>query len=230
MSIRSNVEKTVKIHEIGHGLENVEFEATRDYKVRVSGIHASARRGETSKIPYWIAKILEERGYGHMTLPDMITALKQALSKERIGGTKEFQALEPLFYVKLGASLRSLQGRDFEKAHDMLLELFRMRSTKLVTKASSMSLSADINSKLTVEERKFYNTIYNTCSDFESQITNVVSDDDNDNGKVSKSNVVNVSSNDDDDDNNNDNNDNNDNDASNASIYSDPDTDGIVKQ
>lgn len=173
----NNVEKTAQIHTIGNSLEDVEFEAACDYAVKVAGVQTSARRGETSKIPYWIAQILEAQGYGHMTLPDMITALKQALSKERISGTREFQTLEPLFYVKLKASMKTLEGRDFEKVHNMLLELFRMRNTKLVTKASSMSLSADLNSKLTVEERVFYSTINSICSDFESQITKVGSDD-----------------------------------------------------
>ena len=173
----SNVEKIAQIHTIGNSLEDVAFEATCDYNVKVAGVQTSARRGETSKIPYWIAQILEAQDYGHMTLPDMVTALKQALSKERISGTREFQTLEPLFYVKLKASLKTLEGRDFEKVHDMLLELFRMRNTKLVTKASSMSLSADLNSKLTVEERMFYDKINGICSDFESQITKASSDD-----------------------------------------------------
>lgn len=192
----SNVRKTAHIHTIGHSLEDVEFEATRDYKVKVAGLHTSARRGETSKIPYWMAQVLEKRDYGRITLPDMITALKQALSKERIGGTKEFQTLEPLFYVKLKASMKNLEGRDFDKVHDMLLELFRMRNTKLVTKASSMKLSADINSKLTVEERVFYSTIHGTCSDFESEITDVKSDN-----EISKTSVEDVQLDDDDADN-----------------------------
>ena len=165
------VEKTRQIHDIGHGLEDVDFEADRDFKVRVAGIEASARRGETSKVPYWVGRVLEVNGLGTIILPNMVTTLKQALSKERIGGQREFQALEPLFYVKLKATMKRLEGRDYDKVYDMLFELFRMRNTKIVTKASSMKMSAEMKKRLTVEEQAFYNVIHNTCAEFQKQLT-----------------------------------------------------------
>ena len=173
-----SVEKIGQIHSIGHGLEDVEFESSKDFKVKVAGIDVSARRGETNKLPYWVGHVLEANDLGRMKLPDMITALKQALSKERIGGHKEFQALEPLFYVKLKKSMGRLEERDYDRVYDMLLELFRMRNAKIVTKASSMKLNADLNSKLTVEEQAFYNTIHHTCSEFKEQITSIGGQDD----------------------------------------------------
>lgn len=165
------VDKTRKIHEMGYGLESVDFEARRDFKVRVAGIEASARRGETRKVPYWVGRVLEVNGLGTVTLPDMVIVLKQALSKERIGGQHEFQALEPLFYVKLKTTLKRLEGRDYDRVYDMLFELFRMRNTKIVTKASSMKLSAEMKKRLTVEEQAFYNEIHNTCAEFQKRLT-----------------------------------------------------------
>ncbi len=170
-----NVERVSRVHAIGYGLEDVIFEASQDFKVDVAGVKISVRRGETSKMRYWVGRALEESGMGSMKLPDMVTALKQALSKERISGQKAFQTLEPLFYVKLKETMRRLEGRDYERVHDMLLELFRMRNAKIVTKASSMKLSADMNSKLTVEERTFYNTVHSACSEFEEQIMTTTS-------------------------------------------------------
>ena len=176
------VETTGQIHAMGHGLEDVSFEAQRDFKVRVAGIELSARRGETTKMPYWVGRALEDNGFGHVSLPDMITALKQALAKERIGGPREFQTLEPLFYVKLKATMRRLEGRDYDRVYGMLLELFRMRNAKIVTKASSMKMGMDMKRRLTVEEQAFYNEINQTCNGFESQITNAPSDFDQDSG------------------------------------------------
>lgn len=168
-----NIERIGRVHAIGYGLEELGFEASRDFKVNIAGVDVSVRRGETSKMPYWMGLTLEENGLGIVKLPDMVTALKQALSKERISGNRAFQTLEPLFYVKLKETMKRLEGRDYDKVYDMLLELFRMRNAKIVTKASSMKLNAEMNSKLTVEERAFYNAVHLTCSEFETQITTI---------------------------------------------------------
>lgn len=171
-----SVDKVGQIHAVEYGLEEVEFEAGSDFKVRVGGIDVAARRGETTRVPYWAGLVLEKNNLGSMRLPDMITALKQALSKERIAGSRAFQALEPLFYIKLKATMRHLEGRDYDRVYDMLLELFRMRNAKIVSKASSMKLSADMKSNLTVEEQAFYNVVHRTCAEFEAQITAISSD------------------------------------------------------
>ena len=171
-----SVDKVGQIHAVEYGLEEVEFEADGDFKVRVGGIDVAARRGETTRVPYWAGLVLEKNKLGSIRLPDMITELKQALSKERIEGSKAFPALEPLFYVKLKAAMRHLEGRDYDKVYDMLLELFRRRNTKIVSKASSMKLSADMKSKLTVEEQAFYNVVHRACAEFEEQITTMSSD------------------------------------------------------
>ncbi len=171
-----SVDKVGQIHAVEYGLEEVEFEAGSDFKVRVGGIDVAARRGETTRVPYWAGLVLEKNNMGSMRLPDMIAALKQALAKERIAGSRAFQALEPLFYVKLKAAMRHLEGRDYDRVYDMLLELFRMRNAKIVSKASSMKLSADMKSKLTVEEQAFYTVVHRECAEFEAQITAVSSD------------------------------------------------------
>ena len=159
-----------------YGREEVEFEAGSDFKVAVGGVHIAARRGETTSVPYWAGLVLEKNGLGSMRLPDMITALKQMLATERIAGPRGFQALEPLFYIKLKAVTRHLEGRDYDREYDRLLELFRMRSAKIVSMASSMKLGADMKSKLTVEEQAFYNVVHRTCAEFEAQITTISSD------------------------------------------------------
>jgi len=159
------------VHTIGFELEEAEFEARHDFKVSVAGIYVSGQRGETVKMPYWVGRILDENDIGMVKMPDMVTALKQALSKERTVGPKQFPALEPLFYIKLREYMKRLDERDYNRVYDMLLELFRRRSNKLVARASSMKMSAEINDKLTVEERAFYNLVYRTCSGFETHIT-----------------------------------------------------------
>lgn len=166
-----DVGQTVQVRAIGCGLEESEFEVVRDFEVGVAGIHIAGRAGETVKVPYWVGQVMQAEGLGSLRMPDMITMLKQALSKERTSGPKEFPALDPLFYIRLKEIMGQLGERDYNKVHDMLVELFRRRSAKLVSKASSMKLNAEIKSKLAVEELAFYNMINATCTDFEKKIT-----------------------------------------------------------
>lgn len=166
-----DVGQIVKVHTIGCNLEEIDFEAGNDFEINVADIRVVGRTGEASKVPRWVGQVLQAEGLGKMRMSDMITSLKQALSKERTSGPKEFPALEPLFYIRLKEVMVQLGERDYNKVHDMLVELFRRRSAKLVSKASSMKLNAEINVKLAVEERAFYNLINETCTDFEEKIT-----------------------------------------------------------
>ena len=52
----------------------------------------------------------------------------------------------------------------------MLNQLVRIRQGKIVRLADSSKLTADLGSKLTVEEEVFYNQINNASNEFKNQI------------------------------------------------------------
>jgi len=122
-------------------------------------------------MPQWIGKILSDNQLGTLDSPDMITELKQALSKEKMVGEYQISTLDPHFYIKLRESMKELNRDDFDKVESMMLELFRMRRGKLVRIADSIKINTELYNKLTVEENIFYKIIYDNSKEFERQIT-----------------------------------------------------------
>ncbi len=121
-------------------------------------------------MPQWIGKILSDDKLTTLDSPDMITELKQALSKEKMVGEYQISTLDPHFYIKLKESMKELGRDDFDKVESMMLELFRMRRGKLVKIADSIKLNSELYNKLTVEENIFYKTIHENSVEFEKQI------------------------------------------------------------
>jgi DNA replication factor GINS len=66
--------------------------------------------------------------------------------------------------------MKKLPKEDFDRVESMLNSLVRKRQGKIIHLADSSKLSADLSSKLTLEERSFYEKIYKTSLDFKNQI------------------------------------------------------------
>ena len=165
------IDKIEKIHSIGYNLKDSKVTINQDFKFNVAGIQIEGKQGEVNNMPMWIGKILSENNLGVLDSPDMITELKQALSKEKMVGEYQISTLDQHFYIKLKESMRELTRDDFDKVESMMLELFRMRRGKLVKIADSIKLNSELYNKLTVEENIFYQTIYENSKEFENQIT-----------------------------------------------------------
>jgi DNA replication factor GINS len=165
-----NIDKIEKVHSVGYRLKDAKVTVNRDFKFNVAGIKTEGTSGEVINMPQWIGKILSENNLATLNSPDMITELKQALSKEKMVGEYQISTLEPHFYIKLKESMKQLKRDDFDKVESMMLELFRMRRGKLVKIADSIKLNSELNNKLTVEENIFYKTIHENSVEFERQI------------------------------------------------------------
>ncbi len=164
------IDKIEKVHSIGYRLKDAKLSVDRDFKFNVAGIKTEGKQGEINNMPQWIGKILSENNLGTLDSPDMITELKQALSKEKMVGEYQISTLEPHFYIKLKESMKELNRDDFDKVESIMLELFRMRRGKLVKIADSIKLNSELYNKLTVEENIFYKTIHDNSVEFEKQI------------------------------------------------------------
>jgi len=165
------IDKVEKVHSIGYRLKDAKLTVNQDFKYNVAGMKIEGTQGDTNNMPQWVGKILSENKLGTLDSPDMITELKQALSKEKMVGEYQISTLDPHFYIKLRESMKDLNRDDFDKVESMMLELFRMRRGKLVKLADSIKLNSDLYNKLTVEENIFYKTIHENSVEFEKQIT-----------------------------------------------------------
>ena len=164
------IEKIEKVHTIGYRLKDAKLTVDQDFKYNIAGIKIEGMQGDTNNMPQWIGKILNDSGVGTLDSPDMITQLKQALSKEKMVGEYQLSTLEPHFYIKLKESIKEFDRNEFDQVESILLELFRMRRGKIVKLADSIKLNSDIYKQLTVEENIFYKTIYDNSKEFENQV------------------------------------------------------------
>ena len=159
-----------KLHSIGYSLKDTKVTINQDLKFSVAGLKVNGTQGEVLNLPLWIGKILSQNKLATMETPDMITELKQALSKEKMVGEYQLSTLDPHFYIKLKESMKNLNRDDFNHVESIMLELFRMRRGKLVKLADSTKLNSELYNKLTVEENIFFKTIHDNSKEFEKQI------------------------------------------------------------
>ncbi len=165
-----NSTELAKVHHTGFDLEDVKVTFLHDLKIKVASVDVEGKQGEMLNIPRWVATVLES--VKHLTIQDtdMIVELKQATVKENVQGEFELATLEPHFYVRLLSYMKKLPKDDFDKVESMLNSLVRKRQGKIIHLADSSKLTADLSKKLTIEEKLFYEKIYNTSTDFKKQI------------------------------------------------------------
>ncbi len=165
-----NVQDLERVHATGFDLEDVKVTFNHDVKIKVSDIDVEGKQGEILNIPRWIARVLEKENHVIVQDTDMVVELKQAIVKENVQGEFELATLEPHFYIKLKSYMKSLEQSDFDKVESMLNSLVRKRKGKIIHLADSSKLTTDLASKLTVEEKEYYNNLYNISTDFTKQI------------------------------------------------------------
>ncbi|MGI9565823.1 MAG: hypothetical protein ACR2LL_02265 [Nitrosopumilus sp.] len=170
------IDKIEKVHSIGYRLKDAKVTINQDIKFNVAGTKTEGTQGEVLNMPQWIGKILSDNNLAALDSADMITELKQALSKEKMVGEYQISTLDPHFYIKLKESMNQLSRDDFDKIESIMLELFRMRRGKLVKLADSIKLNSELYNKLTVEESIFYKTIHENSVEFEKQIRGEVNE------------------------------------------------------
>ena len=159
-----------RIHSIGDGLKEIKTTLNRDIKLNVAGVKIEGAEGEVVNAPQWVGKILSDSNYVSLELPDMISELKQSLSKEKMIGEYNLSTLDQYFYIKLKAEMDTLDRYDFDRTESMMLELFRKRRGKLIKMADTTELNAELYNKLTVEEVAFYRSMRDGILKFELQI------------------------------------------------------------
>ena len=165
-----NVQDLERVHSTGFDLEDVKVTFNHDVKIKVSDIDVEGKQGEILNIPRWVAKVLEKEKHVMIQDTDMVVELKQAIVKENVQGEFELATLEPHFYIKLKSYMKTLDKSDFDKVESMLNSLVRKRKGKILPLADSTKLSGDLAKKLTIEEREYYNNLYNMSADFTKKI------------------------------------------------------------
>lgn len=120
-------------------------------------------------MPRWIAQTLESETHAEIQEQDMGIELTQSISKENFQG-EELSHLEPDFYIKVKGYMARQSEKERDKLESLLNTLIRKRLGKLIPRANSMELTADLAKKLSIEERSLYNVIHKHSTEFLEQI------------------------------------------------------------
>ena len=91
------IEDVEKLHEIGYGLKDAKVTLAQDIKFNVAKVKVEGRTGEVMNLPQWVGKILADNKLGELDSTDMVTELKQALSKKRWLENTNYQLLILIF-------------------------------------------------------------------------------------------------------------------------------------
>ena len=164
------LEDVIKVHSVGYGLEEVKVEFKHDLKMDVSGVKIEGKESEIMNIPRWVAEILESEKHIILHEQDMLTELKQSKVKEDVQGEESLSTLDKHFYIKMKSYMKKLSKDDSDRVESMLNELVRIRQGKIVRLADSSRLTADLSSKLSVEEEVYYTQIYKASLEFKKQV------------------------------------------------------------
>ena len=87
------IEEIEKVHSIGYRLKDAKVTLIRISSIMLQVSKLKGTQGDTNNMPQWIGKILNDSGVGTIDMPDMITELKQALSKEKMVGEYQLSTL-----------------------------------------------------------------------------------------------------------------------------------------
>lgn len=146
-------------HRISHYLDDVKITLLQNINIRMGDIDINGKTGEVINAPLWAGKILEKGNFATLDIPDAVTELKQATVKEQMVGKYQLATLDEQFYIRLQHQMLGLQRRDRDGVESMMVGLFRMRRGKIVQLADSTKLTADIKSRISIEERSFFEAI-----------------------------------------------------------------------
>ena len=152
------------------------MEFKKDLKLDILDISIDGKQGEILNIPRWIAEVLESEKHVEIQDVDMVIELKQAVEKEKMLGQFDLATLQvqqqadPYFYIKMKSYMKGLPEKDYDMVESMLNTLLRTRQTKIIRIADASKLTAEISKKLSIEEREFYNNLYDNSSKFSKTI------------------------------------------------------------
>ncbi len=163
------INELLQVYTIGYQVEDVKTVINHDFKINVSNVVITGKQGEVINMPRWIAQTLESETHAEIQEQDMGIELTQSISKENFQG-EELSHLEPDFYIKVKGYMARQSEKECDRLESLLNTLIRKRLGKLIPRANSMELTADLAKKLSIEERSLYNVIHKNSTEFLEQI------------------------------------------------------------
>ena len=144
-------------------LEEIRVTFKSDAKVSINDINIDAKEGDISLLPRWLAKNLSRKKLIDVHDNETSSYVSKALNRERISKPHDISGIDADFYIRVDDFLKSLNEKERETLMVSLNSFVISRLEKIVKLAAASSISAEMETKLSAEEKQLYNFI-NTSS------------------------------------------------------------------
>lgn len=144
-------------------LEEIRVTFKSDVKISINDINIDAKEGDILLLPRWLTKILSKKNLIEIQDNEMSSYVSKALNRERISKPHDVSGIDADFYIRVDDFLKSLNEKERETLMVSLNSFVISRLEKIVKLAAASSLSAEMETKLSAEEKQLYNFI-NTSS------------------------------------------------------------------
>ncbi|HEY7107809.1 MAG TPA: hypothetical protein VH415_00125 [Nitrososphaeraceae archaeon] len=157
-------------YDIAYLMEEVRITYTRDIKISIANIQIDSKEGDIGSVKRWIAKLLAQEKLVEIQDTETSSYVSRALNRERISKPHDISKIEADFYVRVNDYLGSLKERDRENLMISVNSFVAARLEKIVKIAAASPLSAEMEEKLSAEEKCLYNLVHDSADLFKQQV------------------------------------------------------------
>ncbi|MDQ2684505.1 MAG: hypothetical protein M3Y25_01530 [Thermoproteota archaeon] len=155
-------------------LKDIRVIYLRDFEISIRPlVFISAKEGDMTSIPRWIAVILSEHEVVEIHDEDQLSYIKRALNRERISQSHMLSTIEPDFYARVNNYLHSIEEKDRESLIVALNPFIASRLQKIVKLSASSPLVPELEEKLSIEEKLLYENFYYMTSKFKKLVLKI---------------------------------------------------------
>jgi len=153
-------------------LEEIRVTFKSDVKISINDINVDAKEGDILSLPRWLTKILSGKKLIDIQDNQISSYVSKALNRERISKPHDISGVDIDFYIRVKDFLKSLNEKERENLMVSLNSFVMSRLEKIVKLAAASSLSAEMEAKLSAEEKQLYNFIHSSSSAFKQWVLN----------------------------------------------------------
>jgi DNA replication factor GINS len=153
-------------------LEEIRVTFKTDVKISIYDIKIDAKEGDIMLLPRWLTKILARKNLIDIQDNEISSYVSKALNRERISKPHDISGVDSDFYIRVKDFLESLNDKEREKRIVSLNSFVMSRLEKIVKLAAASSLSAEMEGKLSAEEKQLYNLVHSYSLAFKELVLN----------------------------------------------------------
>lgn len=151
-------------------LEEIRVTFKSDVKISINEINIDAKEGDILLLPRWFTKILLKKNLVEIQDNEVSSYVSKALNRERISKPHDISSVDVDFYIRVNDFLESLNEKERENLMVSLNSFVMSRLGKIVKLAAASSLSAEMESKLSAEEKQLYNFVHTSSLAFKESV------------------------------------------------------------